>query len=67
MLNPNLIYAGTIQDLQNRDDLTLVTDSQEVQAVLESIFYPLQDDEYPMDFSGLFISLHNGEYTDIFA
>ena len=67
MLKPKLTYAGTIKDIQDRDDLILVMDSQEVQAVLEHINYPLKDDESPMDFSGLFVSIQDGDYLDIFA
>ena len=67
MLKPKLTYAGTIKDIQDRDDLILVTDSQEVQAVLEHINYPPENDESPMDFSGFFVSIQDGDYLDIFA
>jgi len=67
MLKPSLTYAGTIKDIQNRDDLILVTDSQEVQSVLELINYPSKDDENAMDFSGLFVSIQDGDYAEIYA
>jgi len=67
MLKPSLTYAGTIKDIQDRDDLILVTDSQEVQAVLDHIRYPPNGDEDPMDFSGLFVSIQDGDYLEIFA
>jgi len=67
MLKPNLTFAGTIKDIQDRDDLILVTDSQDVQSVLDHINYPPSGDEDPMDFSGLFVSIQDGDYLEIFA
>ncbi len=67
MLKPSLTYAGTIKDIQDRDDLILVTDSQEVQSVLEHINYPPEDDENALDFSGLFVSIQDGDFVEIYA
>jgi len=67
MSKPSLTYAGTIKDIQDRDDLILVTDSQEVQSVLEHINYPPENDENAMDFSGLFVSVQDGDFVEIYA
>ena len=67
MLKPKLTSAGTIKDIQDRDDLILVTDSQEVQSVLEHVNYPPEDDENALDFSGLFVSIQDGDFVEIYA
>ena len=63
----SLIYAGTIKDIQERDDLILITDSQEVEAVLNHITFPSVADEITMEFSGLLVSIKDGDYLEIFA
>lgn len=67
MSKPSLTYAGTIKDIQDRDDLILVMDGQEVQFVLVLINYPPEDDENAKDFSGLFVSVQDGDFVEIYA
>ena len=67
MLTTILIYAGTIQEIQNRNDLILITDSQEVETVLNDLNYPATDEKAPMDFGGLFVAIQDGDYSEIFA
>ena len=67
MIKTILTYAGTIQEIQNRNDLILITDSQEVETVLNDLNYPSSDEEAPMDFGGLFVALQDGDYSDILA
>ena len=59
---------GTIEDIQERTDLTLVTDSQEVYTIFEHIGgnqgLRIQD-EY--GFYGLFVTVENGDYGEVYA
>lgn len=53
--------CGTIRDLQAREDLTLVTDTQEVQQVKNHF------GNHPdvRDFDGFFVKIHEGEYEEV--
>ena len=55
MLKPIVTYVGTINDIQDRIDLMLITDSFEVKSILDYLGYPAPEDEDPFDFSGLFL------------
>ncbi len=67
MLETIISYAGKIADLQNRDDLVLLTDSQDVKEILDDLNFFTQGDEYLEDINGLFVSLHDGAYGEIYA
>jgi hypothetical protein len=67
MLKPLITYAGIINDIQDRRDLILITDSLEVKYILDYLGYPATDDDDPMDISGLFISVGDGDYEEVFA
>jgi hypothetical protein len=55
--------CGTIRDLQKREDLTLVTDSQDVQAVKDQ----LGNSDALDDFDGFFVNVGEGEYTEVYG
>jgi hypothetical protein len=55
--------CGTIADLEERNDLILITDSQNVADVLESI----GELDCVNDFTGLLVKAENGEYTEIYT
>jgi len=55
MLKPIVTHVGTINVVENRKDLILVTDALEVNWILDYLGYPAADDEDPMGFSGLFV------------
>ena len=67
MLKPIVTYFGTINDIQERKDLMLITDSYEVKYILDYLGYPAFDDDDPMDFSGLFVLVGDGDYEDVYA
>mgnify|MGYP001069540916 CR=1 FL=1 len=67
MLKPIVIYVGTINVIENRKDLTLVTDLMEVKWILDYLGYPASVDGDPIDFSGLFVSVREGDYEAVFA
>ncbi len=67
MLETIISYAGKIADLQNRDDLILLTDSQDVKEILDDLIFFAQSDEYLDDINGLFVSVHDGAYGEIYA
>jgi hypothetical protein len=67
MLETIISYAGKIADLQNRDDLVLLTNSQDVKEILDDLNFFTQGDEYLEDINGLFVSLHDGAYGEIYA
>jgi hypothetical protein len=67
MLKPIVTYVGTINDIQDRRDLILITDYFEVQYILDYLGYPAIDDEDPMDFSGLFVLVGEGDYEEVYA
>jgi len=67
MLKPIVTYVGTINDIQDRRDLMLITDSYEVKHILDYLGYPATDDDDPMDFSGLFVSVRDGDYEEVYA
>ena len=55
--------AGTIEDAQDREDLILVTDSQDVEAIKQHIgdFPDLED------FDGFFVTVEDGEYGEVYG
>jgi len=67
MLKPIVTYVGTINVVQSRKDLILVTDSLEVKWILDYLGYPAVDDEDPLEFSGLFLAIKDGDYEEVFA
>ena len=67
MLKTIVTYVGTINDIQDRRDLMLITDSFEVKHILDYLGYPAPDYDHPMDFSGLFVLVGNGDYDEVFA
>jgi len=67
MFTTIISHFGTIADLQSRDDLILITDSQEVQAIFSDLNYFALEDYHLLDFNGLFVSIQDGAYVDIFA
>ena len=67
MLKPIVTYVGTINDIQDRRDLMLMTDSLEVKYILDYFGYPADDDGDPLEFSGLFILVGEGDYEEVYA
>ena len=67
MSQPFVSYVGTINVIENRKDLILVTDPLEVESILEYFGCPASDDDDPFDFSGLFVAVRDGDYEEIFA
>ena len=60
-------YVGTISTIQDRKDLILVTDQLEVEWILDHLGLPAPNDEDLLDFSGLFVSIQDGDYVEVFA
>jgi hypothetical protein len=74
MLETIISYAGKIADLQNRDDLVLLTDSQDVKEILDDLNFFARsktalraEDEYLVDINGLFVAVKDGAYGEIYA
>jgi len=67
MLKTIVTYVGTITDIQDRRDLTLIIDSFEVKYILDYLGYPAPNEEDPMDFSGLFVSVRDGDYEEVYG
>ena len=67
MLKSIVTFVGTINDIQDRRDLMLITDSFEVNHILDHLGLPAPDDEDPFDFSGLFVLVGDGEYKEVYA
>ena len=67
MLKPIVTYVGTINVIENRKDLILVTDLMEVKWILDYLGYPATDDDDPFDFSGLFVAVREGDYEKVLA
>ena len=67
MLKPNVTYIGSINDIQERRDLILITDSLEVKYILDYLGYPAPDDDDPFEFSGLFVSVRDGDCEEVYA
>jgi len=67
MLKPIVTYFGTINAIQERKDLMLITDSLEVKYILDYLGYPAPDDDNPFDFSGLFVLVADGDYDEVYA
>lgn len=54
-------FVGNIRSINDRTDLTLVTDSQDVQAIKEHFGNP----EVLNDFDGCFVKVEDGEYAEV--
>ena len=67
MLKPIVSYVGTINDIQDRSDLMLITDSFEVKHILDYLGYPAPDDDDPFELSGLFVLVGDGDYEEVYA
>ena len=67
MLKSIVTYVGTINDIQDRRDLMLITDSFEVNYILDDLGYPAPDDDDPFEFSGLFVLVGDGDYEQDYA
>lgn len=59
---PRRKRAGTVADLEGRDDLVLVTDSQEIEALRENFGNP---DWW--DYDGCFVEVDEGDYDDVYC
>lgn len=55
-------YVGTIKNIENRYDLQLVTDSQDVKAIRDYFGNP----EW-WDFEGCFVKVSDGEYDEVYC
>jgi len=67
MSQPFVSYVGTINVIENRKDLILMTDPFEVRFILDYLGYPATDDDDPFDFSGLFVAVREGDYEEVFV
>jgi len=67
MFTTLISYFGTIADIQNLYDLILLTDSHEVQLILSDLMYFACDDDHLFDIGGLFVSLQDGAFAEIYA
>ncbi len=67
MLKRIVTYLGTINDIQDREDLMLITNSFEVKYILDHLGYPAPDDEDAINFSGLFVLVGDGDYDEVYA
>ena len=63
MRKVDAVLFGLIRDVQHRDDLTLLTDSQDVQAVKDYLGAP----EWFDDFGGCFVKIGEGDYEEIYC
>ena len=67
MLKPIVTYVGTINDIQDRKELMLITDSLEVNYILDYLGYSSPDDDDPFEFSGLIVLVGDGDYDEVYA
>ncbi|MHA1280374.1 MAG: hypothetical protein ACTSQ8_24655 [Candidatus Helarchaeota archaeon] len=67
MLKPIVTYVGTINVIENRKDLILMTDPFEVESILKYFGCPASDDDDPLDFSGMFVTIRDGDYGEVYA
>lgn len=58
-------YYGTVADLQKRNDLTLVCDSQDVEPIINH--FPKEDHEWLKEYGCFFVEVTDGDYGDIFG
>lgn len=58
--------CGFISDIQNRSDLSLVTDSQDVRAVKEMLGSGKELTDLD-EFDGLFVKVGEGKYTEVYG
>jgi len=56
-------YFGTVNKLQDRDDLSLVTDSQDVEGIKDLY----GNDKELEEFDGFFVKVGEGEYTELYG
>lgn len=66
MLNQINTCTGKIKDIQNHEDLILVTDPLEVEYILKHIGYlvPYEDQ---IEFSGLLVLIGDGDYEEVYG
>jgi len=67
MLKSIVTYVGPIYVIQSCKDLILVTDPLEVKWILDYLGYPSAYDDDPFEFSGLFVTIRDGDYGEVFA
>lgn len=60
----NIERVGTVKDIQDRDDLQLVDNSQDVTEIKKNICGNRHDLD---DFEVFFVNVDNGEYGDIYG
>lgn len=66
----HITYYGTIEKLNTRQDLTLVTDSQDVKAIKEHLAGTDQRNRQLKklkDYSLFFVKVTDGDYSEIYA
>ena len=56
-------HFGTIEDLNDREDLSLISDSQDVQQIKDHLGNHPEINE----FDSFFVKIEDGEYVEIFA
>ena len=61
--------VGTIQDIQDRDDLSLITCSYQVKECLSIYYTEKQQKQFYEDYEldSLFVNVEDGEYTEIYG
>lgn len=62
-LKPIVTYVGMIRDIQDCINLLLVQDSLEVVSILDYLGYPATDEDGPLVFSGLIVSIRDRVYA----
>jgi len=67
MVKPFVTDVGPIKVIQNRDDLILVTDPLEVKWILDYLGYPTFGVDDVFEFSGLFVTIRDGDYEEVYA
>ncbi|NLN70320.1 MAG: hypothetical protein GX142_05995 [Chloroflexi bacterium] len=66
MLKPNVTCIGKIKNIQDREDLILITDSLEVEHIIKDSEY-LGTDEDQIEFTGLFVLLADSDYREVYG
>ncbi|NLN70319.1 MAG: hypothetical protein GX142_05990 [Chloroflexi bacterium] len=67
MQSPIVTYVGTIVDIQDRRDLMLITDSLEVEYILDYLGYPAPDDDDSIEFSRLLVLVWDGDFVEVYG
>ena len=67
MLKPIVTYVGSINVIQSCKDFILVTDPIEVKWILDYLGYPASGVDDAFEFSGLFVTIMDGDYGEVFA